>query len=650
MNNTSSDISLADQLLYYKKRAEELELSDQRYRSMFKNMEPGSCLDEIVYENGAAVNYRILEINPSFERILGIPRSKAVGSLSTDAYGTTEPPFFETYVRVAETGKSEAFESFFEPAGKYLSLSVSCPEPGKFSTVFTDISESKKLEFKLKESEQLNKSFINTHTDHMFIKDSKYRYLSANNASVNFLGKPHAEIIGKTDFEIMESSKAKKIRAMEVSIIKSGKSLTFEEIIGDRILETTKFPLQLQNGKTGLGGICRDIAEKKKTEEELRQSQKMESIGLLAGGIAHDFNNILQAILGYSQLLSDSLPSMSEHHIELNEIKKCGERAAKLTRQLLAFSRKQIIQPKVVDLNEIIDNTQSMLKRIIGEHINLNWFPGFKLGKISADVSMMEQVLANLCINSRDSMPDGGTLTIETQNVVFDKEYCKSHTWARVGRYVLLSITDTGHGISKDTLPHVFEPFFTTKGKGKGTGLGLSTVYGIIRQHEGMITVYSEVGNGTTFKLYYPICERKAKEIDNLIETPIASGNETILLAEDDESVRNLAVLVLQQAGYTVLPASDGFEAVESFNKNQKSIDLLILDVVMPNMGGYEVLKKILKKFPGTPALFCSGYSENSIHNEFVLKEGIRLIEKPYSSRQLLRAVRKTLDDAKRIN
>ncbi len=524
MNKPDSDSSLVDQLCYYKRRTEELELSEQRYRSIFTSMEPASCLDEIVYENGKAVNYRILEINPSFERILGIPRSKAVGSLATDVYNTNQLPFFETYVRVAETGKAENFEGFFEPAGKHLNISVSSSEPGKFSNVVTDISESKKI------------------------------------------------------------------------------------------------------------------------EEQLRQSQKMEAVGILAGGIAHDFNNILQAILGYSQLLSESIPAGSEHHIELNEIIKCGERAAKLTRQLLAFSRKQIIQPKVVNLNEIVDNMQSMLKRVIGEHINLNWFPGFKLGKISADVSMMEQVLANLCINSRDAMPDGGTLTIETQNVVFDKEYCKSHTWARIGRYVLLSITDTGHGISKEALPHVFEPFFTTKGKGRGTGLGLSTVYGIIRQHEGMINVYSEMDTGTTFKLYYPICERQAKEIDNLIETPIAAGNETILLAEDDDSVRSLAVLVLQQAGYTVLPASDGIEAVKKFNENRKSIDLLILDVVMPNLGGYEVLKKVLEKSPGTPALFCSGYSENSIHNKFVLKEGIRLIEKPYTSRQLLEAVRKTLD------
>lgn len=647
MNKTSTDFNPVDQLHYYKMRAEELERSEQRYRSMFTNMEPASCLDEIVYENGKAVNYRILEINPSFERILGIPRSKAVGSLATDAYNTTEPPFFETYVRVAKTRKAETFEGYFEPAGKYLNISASSPEPGKFSTVFTDISESKKLEFKLKESEQRIKSFINTHTDHMFIKDSQFRYLSANNASVEFLGRPHTEILGKTDFELMETEKAEKIRSMEISILKSGKSLTFEEVVGDRIFETTKFPLLLQNGDMGLGGVCRDIADKKKIEEQLRQSQKMESVGLLAGGIAHDFNNILQAIIGYSQLLSDTLPADSEHHSEVTEIKQCGERAAKLTRQLLAFSRKQIIQPKVVNLNEIIDNMQSMLKRVIGEHINLTWIPGFKLGKISADIGMMEQILANLCINSRDAMPDGGTLTIETQNVLFDKEYCKNHAWANLGRYVLLSINDTGHGISKESLPHVFEPFFTTKGKSGGTGLGLSTVYGIIHQHEGMITVYSEVDTGTTFKIYYPICERQAKEIDNLIETPIATGNETILLAEDDESVRNLAILVLQQAGYTVLPASDGLEAVKSFNENQKSIDLLLLDVVMPNLSGYEVLETVLKRSPGTPALFSSGYSENSIHNKFILKEGIRLIEKPYTSRQLLEAVRKTLDEVK---
>jgi two-component system, cell cycle sensor histidine kinase and response regulator CckA len=384
--------------------------------------------------------------------------------------------------------------------------------------------------------------------------------------------------------------------------------------------------------------------EREMLEKQYRQAQKMEAIGQLAGGVAHDFNNILHAMMGYSNLLLDRLPENEENHEFALEIARGAGRAAALTRQLLTFSRRQVIQPENLDLNLIVEELLKMLRRVIGEDIRLEWIPGKQLGVIHADAGMMEQVLMNLCVNARDAMEHGGVVTIETQNVVLDSEYCLNHLWATPGRFVLLSVTDTGRGMDKDTMERIFEPFFTTKGPGKGTGLGLATVYGIIRQHGGMINLYSEPGKGTTFKVYLPLCEEEAATVSPLIEAPAAGGNEIILLAEDDQKVRELAERILKQAGYTVLAAKDGEEAVALFKENADGVALLLLDVVMPNLGGHEAFEQIRGIRPGIPALFSSGYSEQAVHTNFVLHEGLQLIQKPYAPNALLRKVREILD------
>ena len=340
----------------------------------------------------------------------------------------------------------------------------------------------------------------------------------------------------------------------------------------------------------------------------------------------------------------DEASENGEPSEELKEIHDAAERAAALTRQLLAFSRRQVMHPGVLSLNDVIENLIKMLRRVIGEHIHLEWMPGNRLGAIHADVGMLEQVLVNLCVNARDAMSGGGVLTIETQNVRIDSSYCSDHVWAQPGRFVLLSVTDTGRGMDKDTLEHVFEPFFTTKEEGKGTGLGLATVYGIIRQHGGMVNAYSEPGKGTTFKVYLPVCEQEAKTIGPMIEGVARGGTETLLLAEDDTMVTNLAKTILGRAGYTVLIAHDGEEAVALFQQHADEIDLLVFDVVMPRMGGHTALRRIRELRPDVPALFTSGYSENAIHTNFVLHEGLRLLQKPYAPADLLRAVREALD------
>jgi signal transduction histidine kinase len=390
--------------------------------------------------------------------------------------------------------------------------------------------------------------------------------------------------------------------------------------------------------------VKRDISAQLALEEQLRQSQKMEAIGQLAGGVAHDFNNILQAIMGHTQILLEDFSGNAEDREDVEDILRNAERASALTRQLLMFSRRQVMHPEFISLNQTIEDLLKMLCRILGEHIRLEWLPGNQLGAIYADVVMMDQVLMNLCVNARDAMSEGGTLTIETQNVLVDSEYCASHMWAKPGRYVLLSVTDTGCGMDHQTLEHIFEPFFTTKPKGRGTGLGLATVYGIVKQHNGMVTAYSEPGKGTTFKVYLPQCESRAVAVGSLVEGAATGGTETILLAEDEEMVRDLAVRILERAGYNVIAAADGEEAVEIFKSHAESVDMLLFDVVMPRLGGHQAYERIRALRPDVPVLFSSGYSENAIHTGFVLHEGLRLLQKPYAPATLLRAVRAALD------
>ena len=398
-----------------------------------------------------------------------------------------------------------------------------------------------------------------------------------------------------------------------------------------------------------LSGTNTDITERKRAEEDrerlegqLRQAQKMEAVGQLAGGVAHDFNNLLQVILGHLDLIPGEDGGDSE---EVHTVRLAAERAADLTRQLLAFSRRQIIQPVNLDLNDLVEGVLKMIRRVIGENIELRFLSGSRLGTIHADRGQFEQVLMNLCVNARDAMPNGGTLTIETENVIIGDEYCREHLWATEGRYVLMSVTDTGHGMDEATRSQIFEPFFTTKCLGQGTGLGLATVHGIVKQHNGLLYVYSEVGKGTAFKIYIPIVERQAEVVGTKVESSVVGGTETILVAEDEEGVRNLVCRMLQSSGYTVLAACDGEDALRIFDEHADAIDMALLDVMMPKLGGRAVMEYISTRNARIRFLFSSGYSENAVHTNFVMKEGIHLITKPYRKPDLLRAVRKTLDD-----
>ncbi len=379
-------------------------------------------------------------------------------------------------------------------------------------------------------------------------------------------------------------------------------------------------------------------------EEQVRVAQKMEAVGLLAGGVAHDFNNLLQVIQGYTAMALDSGSTWPERKANLDQVKAAAERAAQLTQQLLAFGRQQTLQKSDLNLNQAISDLLKMLRRVIGEQIAVDFIPGHDLGNVYADRAQIDQVLLNLCVNARDAVSAGGRITLETENVLVNGAFRESHPWAKPGRYVLLTVTDNGVGMDRDTLSHVFEPFFTTKPKGKGTGLGLAVVYGVIKQHDGMIHVYSEPGKGTTFKIYLPIVARSAVTVGPK-HTPVPGrGSETILLAEDEPMVRDLALRILQRSGYRVIVAIDGVDACAKFEAHQDEIALLVLDVVMPNLGGREVSERVAKLRPGLPVIFCSGYAGAALDAGVVNAPGTQVLAKPYGADDLLHRVRTALD------
>jgi PAS domain S-box-containing protein len=392
-------------------------------------------------------------------------------------------------------------------------------------------------------------------------------------------------------------------------------------------------------GRELVGGMI-DITDGKRTEAQLHRSQKLEAIGQLAGGVAHDFNNLLVAILGNLSLARET-PDDEERGTLLAEALAAGNRAAELTRQLLAFSTRQPVDQEMIDVNLVLGDTLKLLRRLVPESVKMDFIGAHRLPRVLADRGQLEQVVVNLCVNARDAMPHGGKLAIETELVLVNGRFRDTHPWVRPGRYVLVSVTDTGVGIPPEALDHVFEPFFTTKAQ--GSGLGLATAYGIVRRHGGFMHVYSEVGKGTTFKVYLPVSARDAADVGTKVQGPVRGGSETILVAEDEPRVRAIVVRILQRAGYRVITAEDGEEAVRKFGQQNPPFDLVLLDAVMPNKGGTEALAEIRSQAPTVAAILCSGYSD-SLASVSTLGEGVTFLPKPYEPDELLRIVRQRLD------
>jgi len=501
----------------------------------------------------------------------------------------------------------------------------------------------------LAESEAHYRVLFERHPNPLWVYDLETAaFLAVNEAAVQHYGYSRQEFLGMRLEAIRPQEDVERLRdyrsTLEAGLVEAGEWRHRKKDGTIIDVDITRHTLTFA-GRPAALAIARDITQRKSLEAQLLQAQKMEAVGRLAGGVAHDFNNLLTAILGSADLLLESLgPDHSERE-EAEEIRKAALRAADLTRQLLAFSRQQVLAPQVLDLNEVVANMDKMLRRVIGEDIDLRTAPSRDLGAVRADRGQLEQVVMNLAVNARDAMPKGGKLTIETANMELDEAYAREHPVVKPGSYVMLAVSDTGVGMDAETRARIFEPFFTTKPKGKGTGLGLATVYGIVKQSGGYIWAYSEPGRGTSFKIYLPRVEDVAVPARSTpATTPSLRGSETILLVEDQEEVRRLVRRVLEARGYTVLVAASGAEALQVAATHAGPIQLLVTDVIMPAMSGREVGLLVAAARPEAKVLYLSGYADESIVHHGVLEPGIAFLQKPFTAQGLARKVREVLD------
>jgi PAS domain S-box-containing protein len=512
-----------------------------------------------------------------------------------------------------------------------------------------DVTEWRHAEEALRESKEYLSLIINSIGDPIVVKGSDHRMVLANDAFCEYIEQKLEDVLGKTAFENLPADLGTALWKSEEEVLQTGKDNISEDAIVDihgqqRTLMTKKSLLLNKKGEKQIVIAIRDITEYKRLEAQFLQSQKMEAIGVLAGGVAHDFNNLLNVINGYSELALEALDAHNPVSADIKQILDAGKRASSLTAQLLAFGRKQILQPEILDLNEIITQMSSMLRRLIGEDIDLAAITAKDLGMIHADPAKIQQIVMNLAVNARDAMPQGGKLTIETGNVDYGQDYVKEHPGSHTGAYVMMAISDNGFGMNAETKAHLFEPFYTTKGKGKGTGLGLATVYGIVKQSNGFIWVYSEEGKGTTFKVYFPRVEGQSTNIAvGEAKEQERAGTETLLLVEDEVAVRNLASRILRDRGYTVLEAGNGMEALRIAGEYPDEIHLVVTDVVMPGMSGSALVSQLEVVRPGIKALYISGYTDNAIVHHGILDSHIAFLEKPFSPNNLASKVREVL-------
>ncbi len=646
-----------------RKQAEEtLRQSEEKYRTVLETIEDG------YYEVDLAGNFTFF--NDSVCRILGYSRKELIG-INNRQYTDEENArkLYEAFNKVYLTGKPTKefdWEVIRKDGTKRIgevSISLIKDREGKpvgFRGIARDVTQRKQAEEALRVEKQRFQTLLENAPFGMVMIDREGNFKYINSKFIELFGYELNEVPnGKEWFRKAYPDPDYRHQVIETWINDSNISEPGEKIprifsatCKDKTKKIIRFiTVQLATGEYLIS--CEDITLIQRTEEEkaalaeqLRQSQKMEAIGRLAGGIAHDFNNLLTVIRGYSQL---SLMDLSENeklrgHIE--EIQRASQKASDLTHHLLAFSRRQIMEMKILDLNALLKDLDRMLHRVIGEDIELTYRLANHLGRVKIDVGQIEQVILNLAVNARDAMPTGGKLTIETSNAELDETYARTHIGSKPGHYVMLSVSDTGVGMMPEVRERAFEPFFTTKERGKGTGLGLSTVYGIVKQSGGNIWAYSEPGKGTTFKIYLPRVDEFLKEaVEKAEAAEILKGSETILVVEDEEEVLKLVAQILTGQGYSVIEASDGDEAMDFAKQHEKKpIHLLLTDVVMPGLSGAKLAETLRVEHPGLKVLYMSGYTDNAIVHHGVLEEGINYIQKPFTLDALARKVRDVLD------
>ena len=630
-----------------RKRVEEaLRESEERYKDLID-----SAFDGVVI-----IKERIISsANRSFAEIFGYTAEELIGMDVLKL--TSEPEFVRSQIATNEP----RYETIgLKKDGTLINIEVSAKtclyegEPARLSAV-RDITERKRAEEQLCRQLDFTEAITSSLGEGLYALDKNGRVMFMNPAAELGLGWKQEELAGQNMHEVIHFQRADRTpRSSEdcplLGVLKSGQTVKVESDAFTRKDGTifpvsyTASPIITEDQIIGAVLAFHDITERITLEEQFRQSQKMEAVGQLAGGVAHDFNNLLTVINGYSDLTLARLQAEDPLRRNLEEIRKAGDRAAALTRQLLAFSRKQVLQPKVFNLNSIVSDLERMLRRLIGEDLELRTVLESDLGSIKADPGQIEQIIMNLVVNARDALPQGGKLTIETKNVSLDDDYTKHHIAVVPGPFVMLAVSDTGIGMDEQTKARIFEPFFTTKLAGKGTGLGLSTVYGIVKQSGGNILVYSEAGRGTTFKVYLPRVDEGDQEYKRSAESvEDLQGSGTILLAEDEEMVRTLASQVLEMYGYQVLEAANGGAALLICERHKERIHLLITDVVMPEMSGPELADRLAQLRPKMKVLFMSGYTDDAIVHQGVLDEGTPFIQKPFAPDDLARKVKEVL-------
>jgi len=519
-------------------------------------------------------------------------------------------------------------------------------------SLIQDLSAHKRVEESLRESEDRFRAVGDNIAAAIYIHDGQ-RMLYVNPACEEISGYTCAELMNQVDFWEMVHPDFRALVQERARARLEGRATPhhyeFKILARDgseRWLDFTASRVQFA-GRTAILSIAVDMTGRRALEEQLRQALKMEAVGRLAGGVAHDFNNLLTVIKGHAELLLDSLDRRDPLRTEVEEMQKAAERAAALTRQLLAFSRQQVLAPQVLDLNTVVCNVDRLLRRLLGEDIELHALLADGLGRVKADPGQIEQVILNLAVNARDAMPRGGKLTVETGNVALDETYARERVEVKPGDYVLLAVSDTGTGMSPETCSHIFEPFFTTKDPAKGTGLGLSTVYGIVKQSDGHISVYSEPGMGTTLRIYLPrVEEAQAAASAEPAAAATDTGNETILLVEDEDGVRGLVRQVLKRKGYSVLEARDGGEALLTCEHFHEPIHLLLTDVVLAHMSGRELAERLSVLRPEMKVLYMSGYTDDAIVQHGVLTQEAAFLQKPFTTEALARKVREVLGTA----
>jgi PAS domain S-box-containing protein len=616
---------------------------------------------------------RFTYLSPSVETILGYKPEQLVGTKLSSYFRKKE--FFKVGALAAKaiknyktfthvTFETRMLNSKNEKVDIEITSKMLLNDQGKLiglQGTTRDITERRKAEESLRESEEKFRSMSSAAQDAIIMIEENGKVVLWNNSAERILGYTHEEILGREFHAVLAPSHYKEAYTKGINKFRKtgqgpavGKTIELEAVRKDG----TEIPVELSlsavmlSGRWCAIGILRDITDRKRAEEEkariedqYRQAQKMESVGRLAGGVAHDFNNMLGVILGYTDMSLEKIDPAQPVYAALQEIRKAADRSADLTRQLLAFARSQTVSPRVLDLNETLEGMLKMLHRLIGEDIDLVWLPGNGLWPVKVDPVQIDQVLANLCVNSRDAIAGVGKMTIETGKVVLDKSFCREHPGSVPGEYVLLTVSDNGCGMDKETLDNLFEPFFTTKEVGQGTGLGLATVYGIVKQNNGYIYVKSEPDEGTIFRIYLPRHVGKAAQMQKKdLAEPAKRGHETILLVEDEPAILKMATTMLERQGYNVLNAATPDEAIRLAGEYDSEIHLLITDVVMPKMNGLDLAKSISLLYPDIRQLFMSGYTANVIAHRRVLDEGVNFIQKPFSMQDLAAKVREVLD------